>query len=91
MTTLHTDVCVRNRLGLHARAAMKLVELIQAYDATIELQSGDKRATADSVMAMLMLESAQGQTITLTATGPQAEPALNAVKALFDAGFDEES
>ncbi|WP_116644687.1 HPr family phosphocarrier protein [Salinivibrio sp. HTSP] len=91
MTSMSAQVCIRNRLGLHARAAIKLVELMQDYDADVILQSADKSATADSVMAMLMLESAQGETITVSATGPQASPALDAVKALFEAGFDEDS
>ncbi|KKA45251.1 MULTISPECIES: HPr family phosphocarrier protein [unclassified Salinivibrio] len=91
MTSVSTQVCIRNRLGLHARAAIKLVELVQEYDADVVLQSTDKSATADSVMAMLMLESAQGETITVSASGPQATTALDAVKALFEAGFDEDS
>ncbi|OOE76303.1 HPr family phosphocarrier protein [Salinivibrio siamensis] len=91
MTSVSTQVCIRNRLGLHARAAIKLVELVQEYDADVVLQSTDKSATADSVMAMLMLESAQGETITVSASGPQATTALDAVKALFESGFDEDS
>ncbi|OOF34125.1 HPr family phosphocarrier protein [Salinivibrio costicola] len=91
MTALSAQVCVRNRLGLHARAAIKLVELVQDYDAQVTLQTDTKSANADSVMAMLMLESAQGETITVSAYGPQSALALDAVKALFEAGFDEDT
>lgn len=91
MTALSAQVCVRNRLGLHARAAIKLVELVQDYDAQVTLQTDTKSANADSVMAMLMLESAQGETMTVSVDGPQSALALDAVKALFDAGFDEDT
>ncbi|SIO41273.1 HPr family phosphocarrier protein [Salinivibrio sp. ES.052] len=91
MAALSAQVRVRNRLGLHARAAIKLVELVQEYDAEVALHTDGKSANADSVMAMLMLESAQGETMTVSASGPQAEPALEAVKTLFDAGFDEDN
>ena len=54
---LTRTVLIQNRLGLHARAAVKLVESAQSYTATITVHSEeDKTATADSVMGLLMLE-----------------------------------
>jgi phosphocarrier protein NPr len=84
-------VLIQNRLGLHARAAVKLVELAQSFDAifTIKSQEG-KEATADSVMGLLMLESAQGQNVTISAEGSQAEQALDAVCHLIEDKFDED-
>ncbi|GAA5645731.1 MULTISPECIES: HPr family phosphocarrier protein [Vibrio] len=83
-------VLIQNRLGLHARAAIKLVELAQSFDAvlTIENQEG-KQATADGVMGLLMLESAQGQNVTILADGAEAEQALSAVCDLIEHKFDE--
>ena len=90
-TITHKDVLIRNRLGLHARAAVKLVELAQSFDANVTIQSENKEATAESVMGLLMLESAQGQYIDVSATGSEAEAALNAICQLIEDGFDEES
>ncbi|EKO3413481.1 HPr family phosphocarrier protein [Vibrio fluvialis] len=84
-------VLIQNRLGLHARAAVKLVELAQSFDAVLTIQSQEgKEATADSVMGLLMLESAQGQNVTISAKGSQAEQALDAVCHLIEDKFEEE-
>ena len=83
-------VLIQNRLGLHARAAVKLVELAQSFDAVITIDNEeDKRAAADSVMGLLMLESAQGQYVTIHAQGSQSTQALEAVCHLIEAKFDE--
>lgn len=91
MPLLSKTVLIQNRLGLHARAAVKLVELSQSFDALVTIKSEEgKEATADSVMGLLMLESAQGQYITINADGSQAELALQAVSSLIEHKFDED-
>lgn len=90
MTVRHT-VEVKNRLGMHARPAMKLFELVQNFDAEVILRNENgTQAEASSVIAMLMLDSAKGRHIEIEATGPDENEALAAVVELFDAGFDEE-
>ncbi|MCG7584275.1 HPr family phosphocarrier protein [Photobacterium sp. OFAV2-7] len=91
MTVLSRQLFIKNRLGLHARAAIKLVELAQSFESTVTISNDEKSATADSVMGLLMLESAQGQQICVSADGDDAEAALSAVSELIEAGFDEES
>ncbi|MGF1876110.1 HPr family phosphocarrier protein [Photobacterium frigidiphilum] len=91
MPALSRELFIKNRLGLHARAAIKLVELTQSFEATIIISNDEKSATADSVMGLLMLESAQGQQINVSAEGSDAEQALNAVTDLIEAGFDEDN
>lgn len=91
MTTFSRQLFIKNRLGLHARAAIKLVELAQSYQATITISNEEKSATADSVMGLLMLESAQGQQVSVSARGNDAEAALHAVSQLIEAGFDEDN
>ncbi|CAM4296322.1 HPr family phosphocarrier protein [Vibrio astriarenae] len=88
----HTQtVRIENRLGLHARAAVKLVELAQSFSATITIRNPEgKEAIADSVMGLLMLESAQGQDVTIMAEGSQSEEALKAICHLIQDKFDEE-
>ncbi len=82
-------VTIFNQLGLHARAATKLVQLCRQFDAQIELQQEGKSADASSVLALLMLASSKGKNVDVVTTGTQAETALNAVVALIENGFDE--
>ncbi|GAB6263284.1 HPr family phosphocarrier protein [Photobacterium sp. CCB-ST2H9] len=91
MSTVSRELFIKNRLGLHARAAIKLVELAQSFESTVTVTNADKSATADSVMGLLMLESAQGQKITVSAEGSDASAALEAVTSLIENGFDEDS
>ncbi|KJF90990.1 HPr family phosphocarrier protein [Photobacterium leiognathi] len=89
--TVQRELFIKNRLGLHARAAIKLVELAQSFSAVITVSNDDVSATADSVMGLLMLDSAQGQKIMVSAKGNDETAALEAISALIEAGFDEES
>ncbi|PSW56455.1 HPr family phosphocarrier protein [Photobacterium leiognathi] len=89
--TVQCELFIKNRLGLHARAAIKLVELAQSFSAVITVSNDDVSATADSVMGLLMLDSAQGQKIMVSAEGNDETAALEAISALIEAGFDEES
>ncbi|EGR8990180.1 HPr family phosphocarrier protein [Vibrio vulnificus] len=87
---LSRKVLIQNRLGLHARAAVKLVELAQSFAAEVTIDNEkDKTAAADSVMGLLMLESAQGQYVTIHASGEQAEQALDAICHLIEDKFEE--
>lgn len=89
--TVQRELFIKNRLGLHARAAIKLVELAQSFSAVITVSNDDVSATADSVMGLLMLDSAQSQKIMVSAEGDDETAALEAISALIEAGFDEES
>lgn len=80
---------IRNKLGLHARAATKLVMLVNRFEARVTVEHSGKRADAGSVMGLLLLETCQGQTIRVVAEGPDAEAAMSAVEQLIDGRFDE--
>jgi phosphotransferase system HPr (HPr) family protein len=84
-------VTIVNQLGLHARAATKLVQLCRQFDARIELQQEGQTADASSVLALLMLASSKGKTLEVCTEGAQAQQALTAVVALINNGFDEEN
>lgn len=88
--TFAKELLIQNKLGLHARAATKLVQLGQKFEAKILIKQGEKEASADSVMALLMLESSMGKHITVTTSGKDAEAALLAVEALINKKFDEQ-
>lgn len=88
-TKLSRNVTIVNQLGLHARAATKLAQLCQQFQAHIELVHEDKTADACSVLALLMLASSKGKTLQVTAEGSDAQAALNAVASLIEQGFGE--
>ncbi|MEM8027097.1 PTS phosphocarrier protein NPr [Morganella morganii] len=89
--TIRCQVEIKNRLGLHARPAMKLFELIQTFRSAVVFRNKqNEEAQADSVLAMLMLDSEQGSFIEVEATGPDENSAIEAIISLFDSGFDED-
>jgi phosphocarrier protein NPr len=87
--SLRATVTIVNQLGLHARAATKLVQLCRQFDAQIELQQEGRSADASSVLALLMLASSKGKNVDVVTSGSQASEALSAVIALIENGFDE--
>lgn len=82
-------VTIVNQLGLHARAATKLAQLCQQFNARIQLVQEDKTADASSVLALLMLASSKGKTVQVCTEGEEADQALQAVVDLINNGFDE--
>ncbi|WP_293388292.1 HPr family phosphocarrier protein [Nevskia sp.] len=84
-------VSIVNRLGLHARAAAKLVTLAAKYQSEIKVAKGDKTVSGKSIMGVMMLAAAQGSQITLTAVGDDAVEALEALVALIANRFEEEA
>lgn len=90
---LSVRVTLQNKRGLHARASQKFMECVIAYDATVTVRSHNdvcaESVIADSVMELLLLGSAYGEDITITAFGPQAKEVLEALKALIENKFGE--
>ncbi|OBS09118.1 HPr family phosphocarrier protein [Acidihalobacter prosperus] len=86
-----TEVTIVNRLGLHARAAARLVGLASRFDAHIELERNGRRVNGKSIMGVMMLAAAQGSTLTLHADGTDAEQALAELSTLIADRFGEES
>ena len=87
---LTASVEVPNRLGLHARAAAKLVDLANRYEAQIIVSKDGQAADAKSIMGVLLLCGQQGAQITFRALGADASVALEALCALVEDGFGEE-
>lgn len=87
--TLRTCL-IRNRLGLHARAASKLVQVAQEFSGQITLRLGDKTANAKSIMSVLMLQASKGTEIELETEGPEAEAAADAISDLIADRFGED-
>ncbi len=87
---LSREVDVINRLGLHARAAAKLVGTATRFASTFTLGREGRSADAKSIMAVMMLAATRGHTVTLTAEGPDEAEALDAVTQLFADRFGED-
>ena len=80
---------IRNRRGLHARAAAKFVKLAFEFSAEITVAKGESAVSGRSIMGLMMLAAGPGTEIELAATGPDAERAVTALAALITSGFDE--
>ena len=78
-----------NEKGLHARAAAKLVEVAEGFDALAEVSLDGQSSGADSIMGLLMLAASKGKTIDVRAWGPDAEDLADAVEALVADRFGE--
>lgn len=89
---LDKQVVIVNRLGLHARAAAKLVRTASAYRSSVRLERADGGAAADakSILSVLLLAAARGTQLRLTVEGADEGEALGAVCALIENGFGEE-
>lgn len=80
-----------NKRGLHARAATKLVQCCQPFHARVVVSRGQQQADASNIMALLMLGAPCGTELEISAEGEDAEAALKAIEALFDARFEEDT
>lgn len=81
---------IRNRLGLHARAAAKLVHLSNRFAAEIRLVKDEVEVNGKSIMGVLMLAAPRESRIIVRADGPDAAEAVEAIGALIDGKFGEE-
>lgn len=79
-----------NVKGLHARASAKLVEVVEAFDATAEVSKDGMSASGDSIMGLLMLAASEGSTIEVETSGPDAEALADALTALVANKFGED-
>lgn len=86
---LEQEIVITNKLGLHARASAKLVQLVQGFKATVWLISKGREINAQSIMGVMMLAAGLGTTLTIRAEGPDEQAALTAVVDLFERKFDE--
>ncbi|MEI4231897.1 HPr family phosphocarrier protein [Roseovarius sp. D22-M7] len=84
------QVEIVNEKGLHARAAARLVEVVEGFDAIVEVAHQGQSASGDSIMGLLMLAAAKGSIIDVEIAGSDAEPLADAITALVAARFGED-
>jgi phosphocarrier protein HPr len=86
---LEQEIVVSNKLGLHARASAKLVQLVQGFKATVWLVSSGREVNAQSIMGVMMLAAGIGTPLTIRADGADEQAAVTAIADLFARKFDE--
>ncbi len=91
MSGLTRDVMIVNKRGLHARASAKFVAMAAEMSGTvITVTKGAHSANGTSILGLMMLGAAKGDTVTLSASGVDAADRLAEMVALVEAGFDED-
>ena len=83
------ELAITNKLGLHARAAAKLVNLASSFASDITIKRGDQEVNAKSIMGVMMLAAAKGATIEVCAEGEDAEDAVVQIASLVNNRFGE--
>ena len=90
MSAVHREVLITNKRGLHARASAKFVNMASGIDATIEVEKDGSRVCGTSIMGLMMLGAAMGDTITIHCEGDCAGDALDKLAALVEDRFGED-
>ena len=86
---VEAEVEIVNRLGLHARAAAKLVHTASAFDSEVFLRNDDQEVDAKSILGVLLLAAAQGKKIWIRCDGVDEEEALRSIRELIGDLFGE--
>lgn len=86
---IQQEITIINKLGLHARAAAKLVATASSFASEIEIGRAENLVNAKSIMAVMMLAASKGTVLSLKIEGRDEEAALQALLQLIDNRFDE--
>lgn len=82
-------VRIVNRLGLHARAAARFVQVASGFDAEVTVSRNDTNVSGLSILGLMMLAAGPGHEIAIETRGPDETAAIEALAALVERGFDE--
>jgi len=88
---LERELTISNRLGLHARATAKLVQLLAGYRCNATLSAKGREVNAKSIMGVMLLAAGQGTPVTVRIEGDDEVAAMDAMVSLFERRFDEDS
>jgi phosphocarrier protein HPr len=86
---IERSIEIKNKLGLHARAAAKFVHTAARFKADIKVRKGEEEVDGKSILGILLLAAGRGSTVLVKADGEDERDALDAVEKLIDAKFDE--
>jgi phosphocarrier protein len=87
---LSRSVTVANRLGMHARAAARFVDLASRFRAHVRVTRGSQTMDGKSIMGILLLAAATGTVLTVSADGEDEQDAVDALCGLIENGFGED-
>ncbi|EJC74892.1 HPr family phosphocarrier protein [Rhizobium sp. 9T] len=90
MTSLSRELLIINKRGLHARASAKFVQMVETFDAAITVSKDGMTVGGTSIMGLMMLAASPGSSVVVSASGSQAEEALEALDQLIQNRFGEE-
>ena len=88
---IERELTVSNRLGLHARATAKLVQLLSGFKSNTTLTAKGREVNAKSIMGVMLLAAGQGASVKLRVDGEDEQAVADAVSDLFDRRFDEDN
>ncbi len=91
VTSIRKEFTINNKLGLHARPAAMFVKLANRFRADIWVEQDDEQVNGKSIMGLMMLAAPGGSVVAITVEGDDADEAIQALGALVEGGFDEES
>ena len=84
------ELLIINKRGLHARASAKFVQMVERFEADVWVTRGSETVGGNSIMGLMMLSASPGTKILVSAKGPEAQAALDAIAALVADKFNEE-
>jgi phosphocarrier protein len=90
LSDVSREVLIVNQRGLHARASAKFVNLASEIDAAIEVEKDGHKVCGTSIMGLMMLGAAKGDSIVIHVSGVGADGALEKLVELVESGFGEE-
>ncbi len=88
--TIRRMATICNQRGLHARASARFVKMAAQFDADIRVRKNGTGVSGRSIMGLMMLAAAPGAVVELSASGPQAKEAVNALADLIECKFNED-
>jgi phosphocarrier protein len=87
---LSREILIINKRGLHARASAKFVQTVETFDASITVSKDGMTVGGNSIMWLMMLAASPGSSVLVSASGNQAEQALDALDQLIQNKFGED-
>jgi phosphocarrier protein len=88
--TIVREIPITNKRGLHARASAKFVQMAERFKADITVTRNNETVSGNSIMGLMMLAAAPGSSVIVSATGPEAREAIEALTTLVTTKFGEE-
>src|SRR5712675_1811330 len=85
------ELLIVNKRGLHARASAKFVQMVERFSAEVWVTKGSETVGGTSIMGLMMLSAGPGTSIVVSAIGPEAQAALDAITELVAGKFNEET